>query len=572
MPDPYDYTSAFANLQSPQAAIMEGIKNGVALTDVQALRAQQARDLAVQQQKQATIKALVDNPNATADDYAKATLVVPELHEQFKQAWSTKNTAQQQSDLKRITEWSAAIQSGQPKIASDGMRAQADAIENTAGAPTPESKALRVKADNVDANPQAANVILKSMLAAHPEGKNAIDNIVALGKEQRAVNEAPADLAKKAADAATAGADATIKNLGIVGQTLGSLQGKGAKPEQAKTAIASLVSRGAIKPEDKQSWLDQVPTDPKQLDTWLGQQRAAGMKPDEQQKFATPDANTVANNATSRYTADSTAKTAANRLAFDKEQSADPAPVVSNGLQGQKFLESLDKPTADQVKALAEGRLAFPVGKALQSPYWQKMITSVAQYDPSFDAVNYNARAKTRNDMVAGKGAENIKAINTAIAHMGQLNDQLSGLHNTASPSYNTVANWLGTHLGDTKLQTKLAAADATAEGVAGEMAKVFRSTGMSEHEIDAWRKKFGNSTTPGQQKGTMESAMHMLQGRMEAIQEQYKVGMGTTAQPLQILTPEAQVIFDKLIGDKPKKAATSATPIIPAGWSVEVH
>jgi hypothetical protein len=234
-----------------------------------------------------------------------------------------------------------------------------------------------------------------------------------------------------------------------------------------------------------------------------------------------------------------------------------PMAQVSNGLAGNDFLGSLDAPTAAQVKGLAEGRLAFPAGKALQSPYWQKMINAVAQYDPSFDAVNYGARAKTRGDFVAGKSADNIKSINTAIAHMGQLNDQLTDLHNTSSPTVNTVKNWLGTHTGNSSMQTRIAAAGATAEGVAGEMAKVFRSTGMSEHEINAWREKFSSSTTPGQQKGTMQSAMHMLQGRMEALNDQYKTGMGTTAQPLDILTPQSKKVFSNLFGSSSHDAPT---------------
>jgi hypothetical protein len=58
---------------------------------------------------------------------------------------------------------------------------------------------------------------------------------------------------------------------------------------------------------------------------------------------------------------------------------------------------------AAQVKALAEGRMAFPTGTALKSAYWQDMLQKVAQFDPSFDAVNYNARAGTRKAFTSGK-------------------------------------------------------------------------------------------------------------------------------------------------------------------------
>lgn len=216
------------------------------------------------------------------------------------------------------------------------------------------------------------------------------------------------------------------------------------------------------------------------------------------------------------------------------------------------------------VQAIIDGRKALSAAE-MKSPYGQNLMALVAKKDPAFDLVNYGARAKTRNDFVAGKSAENIKAINTAIAHMGALDEQMTSLGNSDSPVYNTAANWLGKNVGrDPALQEKLASVSATAEGVAGEMAKVFRSTGMSEHEINAWREKFKDNTTPAGQRGTMRAAMHMLQGRMDAIGEQYTNGMGTSAQPLTMLTPEAQQIFDRLNGGKgaPKAARpAAATP-----------
>lgn len=72
-------------------------------------------------------------------------------------------------------------------------------------------------------------------------------------------------------------------------------------------------------------------------------------------------------------------------------------------LNGQPFLDQLPQNDAAQVKALAEGRMAFPTGTALKSAYWQDMLQKVAQYDPSFDAVNYTARAGTRKAFTSGK-------------------------------------------------------------------------------------------------------------------------------------------------------------------------
>ena len=291
MPDPYDYTSAFANLPAPGASFLQGIQNGAALTDLQTQQKQKQIALAQQQRQQQVIQSLASNPNASADDYAKAAILVPELTAQFKQAWDTKSAAQQQNQLNQMVQWSSAIQSGQPKIASDGMRAQADAIENTVGAPTPESKALRAKADQVDANPNAANFILKSMIAANPKGKAAIDGIVALGQEQRASDLAPAAVRKANADAGTAESDNTLKNLGIVAQKAGALAKTGVKPTQAEAMFRTLAAQGVIPKDDLQGYIDGIPADPKAVPDYLAGIRDMGIKPEEQKKFTTPDAN-----------------------------------------------------------------------------------------------------------------------------------------------------------------------------------------------------------------------------------------------------------------------------------------
>ncbi len=260
-------------------------------------------------------------------------------------------------------------------------------------------------------------------------------------------------------------------------------------------------------------------------------------------KFAYEQTNDEANRGVTIRGQNITAGTAGARLAFDKSKDQGIANPMAPAQQGGNGTDAI-------VQAIIDGRKTLTPAE-MKSSYGQNLLGLVAQKDPSFDQVNFSARSKTRNDFVAGKSAENIKSINTAIAHLGQLNDQMTALNNSDSPTYNTVANWLGKNTGNRDLQTKLASADATAEGVAGEMAKVFRSTGMSEHEIDAWRKKFDGSTTPGAQQGTMQAAIHMLQGRMGAIADQYKTGMGTTAQPLTILTPESQSIVERLSGKK---------------------
>lgn len=227
------------------------------------------------------------------------------------------------------------------------------------------------------------------------------------------------------------------------------------------------------------------------------------------------------------------------------------------------YLAQLPTPVATQVKALAEGRMQFPSGFALKSPYWQQMLQAVSTYDPSFDSANYNARATTRKDFTSGKSAQNITALNTAIGHLDALNKAFTSLDNGDYPAYNAIANKLGTAFGNKKLQSATTDVNTKAIAVAGELAKVFRSTGMSTHEIDDWKNQMSTATTPTQAKTLINGAIDLMNSRLDAIGQQYSQGMGTTKDPIQLLSPKAQKILTKLEGNtSPESIKVTSEPI----------
>ena len=202
---PIDYS---IDVQTPFQSALQGYQAGAAIRDDQAVQQQKTAALQQQQRQSMVIQQLMAKPNANAEDYSKAMIQVPGLKDQLKQAWDTKNTAQQQSQISNITQWTSAIQTGKPEIASGLMRKQADAMESTAGGPTRESQALKAQADVVDAHPEFAGTMMKALLAAHPEGGKVITALSTLGKEQRDSAMAPAEQGIKEAEAKIKGAEA----------------------------------------------------------------------------------------------------------------------------------------------------------------------------------------------------------------------------------------------------------------------------------------------------------------------------------------------------------------------------
>lgn len=220
-------------------------------------------------------------------------------------------------------------------------------------------------------------------------------------------------------------------------------------------------------------------------------------------------------------------------------KAADP-----NGAHGDAYLGSIDPSQATMVKALSEGRMAFPTGTALKSPYWQQMLQDVAQYDPSFDAVNYNARAGTRKAFTSGKEAQTINALNTVAEHLGLVSDDAAALNNTRFQLWNRIKNSAAEATGDPSISRFNTARKAAAD----EVAKVWRASGGSMADIEENMKNLDAAQSPEQLNAAIGTLTQLIHGKISALQDQYKTGMGTTADPNRLVSPQAQAAFDKTL------------------------
>lgn len=243
-------------------------------------------------------------------------------------------------------------------------------------------------------------------------------------------------------------------------------------------------------------------------------------------------------------------------------QSAGPMSVrdaMAAGLHGDAFLKVLPPAVASQVKMLAEGKMQVPAGASLRNPQINQLIQLASQYDPTFDAVDYQTRYKTAQDFAPqGKSGQNITALNTAMGHLAGLKDAMSNLDNfggLATP-LNAPVNAIESMFGDPR-QTDVA---MHANAVAGELAKVFRSTGMSEADINSWKSQLSQNLSPEQQAQVIKSGIDLMNSRLEAIGDAYTRGMGKVSNGVDLLSPDAKKAYATLTGGE-KPPARAATP-----------
>jgi hypothetical protein len=199
------------DVQSPFEAALGGFKLGAAGAEAQAQA--QAREQAMKAQTE--LKTLFGNPNATATDFARVSAMLPkDQAESVRKSFDMMSASQQQNRLAQSGQVYAAMKSGQPDIAKNLLKEQADAFRNSGR--EQDAKATETYVQLIDMNPTGAQTTIGLMMATLPGGKELLENVDKTLSTGRAEAKAPSELIdakakadKAVADAKTAQATAT---------------------------------------------------------------------------------------------------------------------------------------------------------------------------------------------------------------------------------------------------------------------------------------------------------------------------------------------------------------------------
>lgn len=130
--EPINYAIDVVN---PFTSATQGLQAGWAIRDrenAERAAAIQAQQKAEQEaEMQADLANLSAKSNPTAQDYARVSTKYPHLAENFKKIWDPLNEEQKQNKISLYTQVLSAIKSGNPDIAIDTLKKQADAMRNS---------------------------------------------------------------------------------------------------------------------------------------------------------------------------------------------------------------------------------------------------------------------------------------------------------------------------------------------------------------------------------------------------------------------------------------------------------
>ena len=242
--------------------------------------------------------------------------------------------------------------------------------------------------------------------------------------------------------------------------------------------------------------------------------------------------------------------------------SAQPAQEgFTKNLTGDEYLKTLPANMASLVKKYAAGDL--PVSPQMtRSTAGMQLLNAISQYDPSFDATNYQKRQQTANAFAKGMQGNAVRGANQALYHMGRLYNNIENLDNfggVATP-LNAVVNPVESFFGDPRQgQFK-----QTVQAVGSELRRVFAGAGGgSLAELKQWEDAFPVNASKEQQKAYLMNGVELLHGGLDALNQQYQAGMGLNKNVTDLLSPSARQVYNKLqAGENPNvKPAVTKTP-----------
>ncbi len=237
----------------------------------------------------------------------------------------------------------------------------------------------------------------------------------------------------------------------------------------------------------------------------------------------------------------------------------DVVPPALKDVHGDEYIAKLPVGLQSVVKSIKDYQLPIDKIASLRNNQRMALTQHVMQADPNFDFKEYPARQKVVNDFMSGPTSKNITSLNMSIYHLGTFLDLAAALKNGDVRAFNGIKNQLANQMGDPALNN----VQMSSQAVGQELMRVFRQVNASESEAKAFEARLGTSGSPAQIEGAAATAVSLLKGRLDSINNQWKRGMKTEKDFPGLLDPAAQKMVERMGRAAPQApAAASRKPI----------
>lgn len=263
-----------------------------------------------------------------------------------------------------------------------------------------------------------------------------------------------------------------------------------------------------------------------------------------------------ASQGTPQQTASQRWASAPDTLPPDPTDNDPAASVAQTGYRNPDALKKYSPTIAANAKMLADYTLPINSYQLARSPMWVQAAQAAHDYDPSFNASQYDIRKALNNSFASGKDSQNLQSINRTIKHLGDLRDTVTALDNPDQGQYSILTKpisaaetWFKTMEGDPRVKNF----DNYANAAAGEMVGATRGVGGAEKDVDRWRQQLSASDPKSAQMAAVNSAVDVLAGIAASAREKYIKGMGRPPQTWQFLDPRSRQVLTEMGFDPDK-------------------
>jgi hypothetical protein len=207
MVQPFNYMIPQAD---PFAGVMQGLKLGASMQEVEAARAKREMDLAVQQQAMArqqqlgqAMQGLMTKQNPTFADYQAVAVLAPkDQADAVLKSWEQLSKEQQTNDLRFGAQVLSSFQTGNADLGITQLKQRAEAERNSGRAA--QAQVYDTAARLAEIDPKSAQSTIGVMLAGLPGGDKVIESVGKVQAQQREAALFGPGLTKAKADADTA--------------------------------------------------------------------------------------------------------------------------------------------------------------------------------------------------------------------------------------------------------------------------------------------------------------------------------------------------------------------------------
>lgn len=227
---------------------------------------------------------------------------------------------------------------------------------------------------------------------------------------------------------------------------------------------------------------------------------------------------------------------------------ARPKPAASMVPGNQPGQEDAAQASAD---AIANYKLKPP--PSLGGRYAganQELMRRVLKANPEYDAKKYDTFQKTENAFTSGREAKNLNSLNTALGHLGTLNEASDALSSGNVVLLNRLANAVGVQTGKDAVTTY----NTIVHRVGPELVSAYVAGGGGQGERGMSEKDFDPARGDKQLKSSISISAKLLGSKIAASQQQYNQGTYGKGQ-LKLLSPESEEVLRKLT-EKPAGGA----------------